>query len=220
MDRKPIYRPQPWNVTPKDSGEATCLVPPGSSHGAPGLGGPHLNPVTAGSRNDLRCLSQNRDDPIPSPESVHAPTRRPGILVVDDDVGVRALLSEVLWQQGFIVWLAGNGLQALELYKELGTDIDLVLMDIQMPRLDGPQTLTALKRLHPGICCCFMTADTGNYSEKELFERGAIHIFRKPFRLHEIARALWEMVKSPELDPAASGNQGKHGDTVPELFLG
>jgi two-component system response regulator (stage 0 sporulation protein F) len=211
MDRKPINQPQTWPISSPDPDAAVCLVFPGQCPD-------HTNPkpVWTDSRIHMPHRGQPHDEPMPAPEPPVASSRRPGILVVDDDVGVRALLNDVLWQQGFMVWLAGNGLQALELYQELRTVIDLVLLDIQMPHLDGPQTLTAMQQLHPGICCCFMTADSGSYSEKDLFDRGAVHIFQKPFRLHDIAQTLWNMVH----EPVGRQDQGKCGDTLPELFLG
>jgi two-component system response regulator (stage 0 sporulation protein F) len=216
MNRTPSYRPPAWPDAPKGHAAVTRLIRRAHNPDVHAAKATNLQAVRVNSRAECQGRTQQHDDPTPSPELPAPPSRRPGILVVDDDVGVRALLNDALWQQGFIVWLAGNGLQALELYQELSAEIDLVLLDIQMPHLDGPHTLTALQRLHPGVCCCFMTADCGYYCEKDLLERGAAHIFRKPFRLLEMAQALWDMVN----DSAGPRNQSTSGDTLPELFLG
>lgn len=99
--------------------------------------------------------------------------RVPGVLVVDDEEPIRHLLQVVLHRQGFDVWQAADGLQALRLYDRFRFQIDLVLLDVRMPGMDGPQTLGALKRMNPGICCCFLTGHARKHAEGELQELGA-----------------------------------------------
>jgi two-component system, response regulator, stage 0 sporulation protein F len=66
------------------------------------------------------------------------------ILVVDDEMGIRSLLSELLENEGFEVRAAKDGQESLdEMERE---DFDLVITDIQMPRLDGLAMLEAMKR--------------------------------------------------------------------------
>ena len=66
------------------------------------------------------------------------------ILVVDDEMGIRSLISDLLESQGFEVRAAKDGQESLdEMERE---DFDLVITDIQMPRLDGLAMLEAMKR--------------------------------------------------------------------------
>jgi|MTBAKSStandDraft_1061840.scaffolds.fasta_scaffold103659_2 two-component system response regulator (stage 0 sporulation protein F) len=66
------------------------------------------------------------------------------ILVVDDEMGIRSLISELLESEGFEVRAAKDGQESLdEMERE---DFDLVITDIQMPRLDGLAMLDAMKR--------------------------------------------------------------------------
>jgi two-component system, OmpR family, response regulator len=124
---------------------------------------------------------------------VKAPARHLGILVVDDDALLRTLLYEVLRQEGIAVWTAANGFEALTLYDQQRGAIDLVLLDVNMPGRDGPETLAALRRLDPEVRCCYMTAGAGPYTEADLLAGGVCGLIRKPFRLFEAAHSLRQL---------------------------
>src|SRR5947209_1854844 len=119
--------------------------------------------------------------------------RKYGILVVDDDGVVRVMLEEGLHGQGLDVWLASDGQEALELFWRHRDRIDLVLLNVCMPGLDGPQTAIALQQLEPQLRVCFMSGNLGSYTDQELRDRGALAVIPKPFRLAEIAPMLWEL---------------------------
>jgi CheY-like chemotaxis protein len=121
------------------------------------------------------------------------PAKAPGILVIDDEEPIRRLLQIVLQRQGFDVWLAADGRQAVKLYDRFRSQIDLVLLDVRMPGLDGSQTLEALRQLNPDLCCCFLTGHAGQYTEQQLRQRGAVRVFAKPFAVAELATALWKV---------------------------
>ena len=126
-----------------------------------------------------------------------------GILVVDDEEDLRALLSIGLRQQGFAVWLAADGHEALELYRRHREFIDVALLDVRMPGQDGPQTLAALYKVNPQIRCCFMSGDFGSHTEEKLRSLGAAAVLPKPFRLAEVAHQLWELANSAKLSPSS-----------------
>jgi CheY-like chemotaxis protein len=119
-----------------------------------------------------------------------------GVLVVDDEEMVRQVLSTGLRHHGFTVWSAADGLEALEVYRQHHDAIAVVLLDVKMPRLDGPHTLAALQQAHGSVRCCFMSGHTGGYSDAELLARGAERVFAKPFQLTELAQALNQVVGS------------------------
>jgi two-component system cell cycle sensor histidine kinase/response regulator CckA len=78
-----------------------------------------------------------------------APTRT--ILVVDDDPGVLWVATRALKHAGFTVLAAAGGAEAVALFRQHRTEIDGVLCDLSMPRMDGWETLTALRQLAPGL---------------------------------------------------------------------
>jgi CheY-like chemotaxis protein len=117
----------------------------------------------------------------------------PGVLVVDDEPGMRSFLQKTLTLNGFQVWLAGDGKAAIETYKAHRESIAAVLMDVCMPGMDGPVTLAALRNLDSNLRCCLMTGGTNDYSREELIAAGASHILGKPFSLAEVVRLLHQM---------------------------
>jgi CheY-like chemotaxis protein len=132
------------------------------------------------------------------PAGVAAPCRqpggKPGVLVVDDEPVVRDLLELALRYRGFEVWVAAGGAEALRVYQRHRDDIALVLLDVRMPGLDGPQTLDALQQIDPAVRCCFMSGELGGYEASDLLNRGALLLFPKPFRLMEVAGMLRHLV--------------------------
>ncbi len=116
----------------------------------------------------------------------------PGVLVVDDEPLIRNLLDAVLRRSGFAVWAADGGRSALDLYRQNQSAISVVLLDVRMPGMDGPQTLAALQRLNPAVVCCFMTGHAGGQTAEGLLRLGAVRLFEKPFRLDDVAQTLWQ----------------------------
>ncbi len=81
----------------------------------------------------------------------------PCILVAEDEVPVRSLITHVLTGAGFEVLSAADGAAAVALFTQHAARIDLVLLDLCMPGLDGVQTLAELKRLRPGVRAVLMS---------------------------------------------------------------
>lgn len=127
---------------------------------------------------------------------------RPGILVVDDEECIRTLLTLLLSQHGFAVWTAASGDEALSLYKRHQADIGLVLLDVQMPAMDGPQTLEALRQLGPSPTVAFLTGHAGKYTPDELLRRGGCQVISKPFGMAEFVHTLHQLVAHRGRRPA------------------
>jgi two-component system, response regulator, stage 0 sporulation protein F len=123
------------------------------------------------------------------------PNRNPIILVVEEEEGIRNLLNLILSENGFQVLLASRGVKGVELFQKWIYDVDLVLMDVRMRGMDGPQTLTQLRKLRRDIRCCFMTGDPSRTDE--LLAQGALRVFPKPFSsLDDIVQGLRKIVES------------------------
>jgi CheY-like chemotaxis protein len=131
------------------------------------------------------------DSRSPTPEGIGSGL---GLMVVDDDAGVRKMLDEWLRHQGFAVWQASTGEDAIDLYRRHSGAIDVVLMDVRMPDLDGPQTLAELRAINPGLHCCFMSGGLGDHTRAELVSGNSTSFIRKPFQLDELVQSLLSLV--------------------------
>ena len=129
---------------------------------------------------------------------------RPGVLVIDDDRLVRIMVQLGLERNGFEVWTASGGREAVDLYRDHLGRIAVVLLDVRMPEMDGPQTLEALRRLNPEIRACFMSGNTGAYEEQALRRRGAAHVIAKPFLMDQLAEILHDVARGA---PAELGSK-------------
>jgi CheY-like chemotaxis protein len=112
------------------------------------------------------------------------------VLVVDDEKMVRTVLALGLRSAGFAVWQAAGGREALEVYAENRDQIDVVLLDVRMPEMDGPQTFAALKELNAEVRCCFVSGDPGEYTVEGLLALGAVAYVSKPFSLAEVEKLV------------------------------
>ena len=108
------------------------------------------------------------------------------ILVVDDEDCLVAYLEMLLAHEGYNVVTASNGKQAVEVYKTKSDEIDIVLMDITMPILDGIQTYKQLTQYNPNVPILFMSA----YSQQSLEGIENLHFIRKPMRPREILQSI------------------------------
>src|SRR5580700_4213383 len=87
--------------------------------------------------------------------------RKWGVLVVDDDAEVRDLLGWAMTRLGMRVWRAADGRSALKMFWRNRECIDLVMLDIQMPVMDGATTFLKLRQLTTRVQCCFVSGDLG-----------------------------------------------------------
>ena len=117
------------------------------------------------------------------------------ILVIDDDARDRDLLAIVLKQRGYEVILAENGGTGLMLCHQ-GTP-DAVVLDLNMPGIDGRSILRQLRILHPTLPVVVFSGHSTEEVEQEMLKQGATACIPKAFALHQLGSALQEVLPSP-----------------------
>lgn len=132
----------------------------------------------------------------------------PKILVVDDDVLSLHLMQVLLTREGYQVVVASTGWEALEALKH--QQFDAVLIDLQMPRMDGLETSRRIREWERGRRHTFVVALTASYlpdAEQILFESGLDAYLPKPFEVEQIELMLKHhgevrsSLTGPELPP-------------------
>ncbi|WP_414660422.1 response regulator transcription factor [Horticoccus sp. 23ND18S-11] len=116
------------------------------------------------------------------------------ILLVDDEVHIRKFVSLILKQLGRPVIIeASNGEDALVIYQ--AEKPDFVLLDVNMPRMDGIETLRKLKELDSGCRVIMLTSLANRETVERALELGALNYIRKDTPKEEIAQSLAECIK-------------------------
>ena len=101
------------------------------------------------------------------------------ILIVDDEKNYPLVLSAVLQEEGFEALTATSGEEALEIIEH--SDVDLVLTDMKMPKMDGIELLENIKQKDPELPVVMMTAHGTVEKAVEAMQKGAYNYILKPF---------------------------------------
>ncbi len=120
--------------------------------------------------------------------------KAPSVLVVDDDAEMRALLSDVLRNEGYEVGEAKDGAEAVLALR--AREFDVILMDKNMPGPSGLDLLPGFLRVCPRSRIIMMTAFGDVPSYMEAVEKGAVEYLFKPFRMEEMKAAIQKALTS------------------------
>jgi len=117
------------------------------------------------------------------------------ILVIDDDARDRGLLVAVLEERGYEVILADNGRTGLMLCHRQTPDA--VVLDLNMPGIDGRSILQQLRILHSTLPVVVFSGLSTEEVEQEMLNQGATAFIQKAFSLDQLGLALQEVLPSP-----------------------
>lgn len=112
------------------------------------------------------------------------------ILVVDDEESVRVILKQILEKGGFGADVANDGEDAIEKMKKCS--YDMLVTDINMPRMDGVALLKKSKELYPKIPVIFITAYGKDKIIMEAMKTGLSNYIEKPFKMDDVIRTIKE----------------------------
>jgi len=129
-------------------------------------------------------------DPGDKPGALKMSKETGHILVVDDEGIVREFVSTALQTLGYSVSLCADGHEAVEYFTGHHQDIDLVILDLVMPVLNGPDTFKQLKAIDPNVKVLLSSGFTQNQTSSDLIAEGALGLLNKPFKISELTQAL------------------------------
>jgi CheY-like chemotaxis protein len=142
--------------------------------------------------------------PLQRQEESGLTTRGSGemVLVADDEVIVRQATKNMLERHGYLVVLADNGREALDLFRVLGDKVSVVLLDMTMPVMSGEEAFRELKQIRPDVRVVL----TSGYNEVEAVRRftgkGLAGFIQKPFSSARLVEKIRKVIEGTAEPPA------------------
>ena len=131
-------------------------------------------------------------------EAMHERSELPGgsemILVAEDNTQVREIVTATLSDFGYTVIEAFDGEDAVEKFNEHRAEIDLLLLDVIMPRKNGKETYKEIKKARPDIRAIFMSGYTGDILSRKGISREGIPMISKPIVVEKLLREIREVL--------------------------
>ena len=124
------------------------------------------------------------------------------VLLADDEPDVRAVVRAMLESLGYSVMEAGDGQEAVERFRERHAEIDLVLLDLVMPRLTGEAALAEMRRISPGVRAILASGYDESNRIHEIVAAGFGGFLQKPFRRQDLGEKVSEVLGAAGTPPA------------------
>ena len=118
------------------------------------------------------------------------------LLLVEDEDPVRLFSARALRNKGYKVIEAKSGEAALEVITSGSEKVELLITDVVMPRMDGPNLVKHVRELHPNMKVIFISGYTEDAFRKRLDHDTDIHFLPKPFSLKQLAGKVKEVMLS------------------------
>ena len=121
--------------------------------------------------------------------------------MVEDEDGVREAMTEYLRRRGYAVLAAGNGADALNVCSRFRGNIDLMVTDVVMPGMSGPELAQHLLEQRPGTRVLYVSGYTGSVLAEQLTLGASAAFLEKPFAWDAFAQKVREVLEHAEAPP-------------------
>ncbi len=130
------------------------------------------------------------------------------ILVAEDETSIREFITLNLTHQGYSVYEAANGIDALKIFESEKDSIDVVLLDVMMPKLDGIATCRHIREISQSVGIIFLTAKTQERDKVYGLSSGADDYITKPFSITELLARIEAVYRRVHLSKELIHNSG------------
>ena len=130
----------------------------------------------------------------PSKQPLTLATQHETVLVVEDEAGVRSLVKRTLGRHGYRVLEAGSAAEGLSLVARHGSEIDIVLSDVVMAMMNGPEMVMKIRESIPAMKVLFMSGHAGQAFTQSGKLDTSDHLLEKPFYAHDLLKAVRELL--------------------------
>lgn len=151
--------------------------------------------------NTVSCSSLAPDDASlasgrPGSGWLGLPSFAPGqrVLLVDDEPMVAETVGEMLERMGLEVKIARSGMEALEWFVQHREGVDLVILDMIMPRMGGAEVFRRLKMIDPGVRVMLSSGYSLFGEAQQIMDEGATGFLQKPYGMKALHQALREVL--------------------------
>ncbi len=118
------------------------------------------------------------------------------VFVIDDEEHIRSFADKALKYIGFSVLSAEDSLEALSIYKENHSEIDVVLLDLIMPNVSGYEVFRKIRTINPDAQVILMSGYSEYEGASELIEEGALEFIQKPFKMIDLTNTISKYIKN------------------------
>ena len=154
-----------------------------------------------GRGTTFRIYLPGVDDPEEAPEAESTPaTRTAGtgtILLVEDEDAVRSLVEAILSADGYKILVADSADHAIQLCRTYEENIDILLTDVVMPGVSGPELAKNLLSLRPGLRVVYMSGYAGEYLHDEGVNADGVALLQKPFTAAALEEKIRQVLHQP-----------------------
>jgi signal transduction histidine kinase/ActR/RegA family two-component response regulator len=130
------------------------------------------------------------DSPAHSEQKESETGRTKHVLIVDDDRDVGRLAARILETFRYEVTALTDPTEAVKLVRKRPTEFDLVLTDLLMPELSGPELARALKKIRPDLPLVLISGLVSSVTEESARRQGFVGLIRKPFEIDQMAKSI------------------------------
>lgn len=147
-----------------------------------------------GTTFDIHLPISEKTVSRPSPSAKNIAMGSETIMLVDDEPSVVKVIQKILERLGYRVIAAQSGLEAVEIAKRRGGEIDLVLLDMIMPGMDGGETFDRIREVQPKMPILLCSGYAIDGQAQQILQRGCNGFIQKPFNLSEISRKIRQLL--------------------------
>jgi two-component system cell cycle sensor histidine kinase/response regulator CckA len=116
------------------------------------------------------------------------------VLIIEDDDEFRKVESAILEKLGYKVYMASNGIEGIEVFKAKNGEISLVILDLVMPKMNGWEILSEMRKIKPAIPSLFVTGYGSDGAYMKYMPEKGIDILQKPFSFDALSQKVREVI--------------------------
>jgi two-component system, cell cycle sensor histidine kinase and response regulator CckA len=117
------------------------------------------------------------------------------VLVVEDEQLMRRLLERILSSRDTSVMLAADGQEAIDIYRDHKGEINVVLLDLGLPKISGWEVFNNLRQENPDVCIVVASGYMEPQVKSRMHDAGVEHFIEKPYRLDQLLETLYGVME-------------------------